>query len=254
MKSILALIEEKQQVYSQLPFFEFLSDQSISPEQKLAFAPCAAPFIMGFSDLCKYSLRQEPSNDRVQTILNQHTYEDDFHWQWFIKDLEKLGFNSPLSLNSAIEFLWSEQTKVSRMITHELHRLIADATAIEKLVIMEAMESTADVLLSNTKVVSEELKLNTHQEYDYFGTSHCDAEHEHNTNSQTARKFIKNIQMTAFERESCSLLVTQVFHLFTQWTDELLNFAQNYQKTRSLDQQTEPDPALPIKKLELQSV
>lgn len=254
MRNILAAIETEQKTYSNLPFFQFLSNKEIDPLKRLAFAPCAAPFIMGFSDLCKYSLRQEPTNDEVQIILNQHTYEDDFHWQWFISDLEKLGFNYSLSLNRAIEFLWSEQTKVSRQITHELHSLTVDATAIERLIIMEAMESTADVLLSNTKVVSEELKLTTHQEYEYFGTSHCDAEHEHNTNSQAARNFINSIQIPAFEREGCLYLVTQVFQLFTQWTHELLNFAQNYQTTRSLDGQLEQDLVLPVNKLDLHAV
>ena len=244
MKNILALIEAKQQTYSQLPFFQFLSNQEINPEQRLAFAPCAAPFIMGFSDLCKYSLRQENTDDKVQMILNKHTYEDDFHWQWFINDLEKLGFNCLLSLNSAIQFLWSEQTKVSRLITHELHSLIIDATAIEKLIIMEAMESTADVLLSATKLVSEELKLVTHQEYDYFGTGHCDAEHDHNTNSQNAREFIRSIEIPVQQRERCAYLVERVFELFTQWTYELLAFVQNYQTTRSLDQQLERDLVL----------
>ncbi|MEM6612590.1 MAG: hypothetical protein AAF652_10120 [Cyanobacteria bacterium P01_C01_bin.72] len=249
MKSILALIQEKQQVYSQLPFFQFLNNKEIEPSQRLAFAPCATPFIMGFSDLCKYSLRQEPSNDPVQIILNKHTYEDDFHWQWFISDLEKLGFNYSLPLNSAIKFLWSEQTKVSRMITHKLHGLTTDGTAIERLIIMEAMESTADVLLSNTKLVAEKLNLITNLEYDYFGASHCDAEHDHNTNSQAAREFIRGIQIPASERERCADLVTQVFQLFTQWTYELLSFAQNHQTTGLLKQQSEPDLVLPALQL-----
>lgn len=102
MKNILALIEEKQQVYAQLPFFQFLQDESIEPIQRLAFAPCAAPFIMSFSDLCKYALRQEPTNDKIQAILNQHTYEDDFHWQWFLEDLEKFGLNASLQLNDSL--------------------------------------------------------------------------------------------------------------------------------------------------------
>ncbi|MEL6495118.1 MAG: hypothetical protein AAFQ41_08335 [Cyanobacteria bacterium J06623_7] len=254
MKNILALIENKQQIYARLPLFEFLNDTTIEPSKRLAFAPCATPFIMGFSDLCKYSLRQEPSNDKVQIILNRHTYEDDFHWQWFVSDLAKLGFNGSLSFNSAIAFLWSEQTKVSRLITHELHSLIIDATAIERLIIMEAMESTADVLLSNTKLVSEELKLMTHQEYDYFGSSHCDAEHEHNTNSQGAREFMRNIQIPEQQREHCAYLVERVFELFTQWTHELLNYAQNYRATQPLEQQLKPNYASSSEELALQPV
>ncbi|MBW4535421.1 MAG: hypothetical protein KME09_15910 [Pleurocapsa minor HA4230-MV1] len=241
MKSILALIESKQKVYAQSPLFHFMKDQSIDPVKRLAFAPCAVPFIMGFSDLCKYSLRQEPTNDKIQMILNQHTYEDDFHWQWFIKDLETLGFNCSLSLNDAIQFLWSDQTKVSRLLTHELHSLIIHAEAVDKLIIMEAMESTADVLLSTTKQITEELKLITHQKYEYFGSSHCDAEHDHNTNSKDARQFIKDIQIPLPARENSISLVEKVFELFTEWTNELLSFAQNHQVSQPFEQQLERD-------------
>lgn len=246
MKSILALIEEKQKVYAQSPLFEFMKDQSIHPLKRLAFAPCAAPYIMGFSDLCKYSLRQEPTNDKIQMILNQHTYEDDFHWQWFIKDLEKLGFNCSLSLNDAIQFLWSDQTKLSRLLTHELHSLIIHAEAVDKLIIMETMESAANIFLSITNQVTEELKLITHQKYEYFGCSHCDAEHDHNTNSKNAREFIKSIQISAEARQNSMCLVEKVFELFTEWNQELLTFAQNDQVYQSFEQQIELNPILNV--------
>lgn len=241
MKNILALIEEKQKVYAQSPLFNFMKDQSIDPLKRLAFAPCAIPFIMGFSDLCKYSFRQEPTNDKVQIILNQHTYEDDFHWQWFINDLEKLGFNCSLDLNDVIRFLWSDQTKLSRLLTHELHTLIVHAEAIDKFIIMETMESAANIFLSTTRQITEELKLITHQKYEYFGCSHCDAEHDHNTNSKDAREFIKSIQIPAKNRQNSMDLVIKVFELFTQWNQELLTFAQNNQVSQPFEQQLEKD-------------
>ena len=244
MKNILALIESKQKVYAQSPLFHFMKDQSINPLKRLAFAPCAAPYIMGFSDLCKYSLRQEPTNDKIQMILNQHTYEDDFHWQWFIKDLETLGFNCSLALNDAIQFLWSDQTKVSRLVTYELHSLIVHAGTVDKFIIMEAIESVADVFLSTTKYITEELKLTTRQKYEYFGSSHCDAEHDHNTNSKDAREFIKSIQITAQARKQSVYLVGEVFELFTQWNQELLTFAQNHQDSQSFEQQLEKNLVL----------
>jgi hypothetical protein len=241
MKSILALIESKQKVYAQSPLVHFMKDQSIDPRKRLAFAPCAVPFIMGFSDLCKYYLRQEPTNDKVQMILNQHTYEDDFHWQWFIKDLEKLGFNCSFALNDVIQFLWGDQTKLSRLLTYELQNLIVHAEAVDKLIIMETMESAADVMLSTTKQITEELKLITHQKYEYFGCSHCDAEHDHNTNSKDAREFIKSIQIPAKNRQNSMDLVIKVFELFTQWNQELLTFAQNNQVSQPFEQQLEKD-------------
>jgi hypothetical protein len=246
MKDILDLIEEKQKVYAQSPLFNFMKDQSIDPLKRLAFAPCAIPFIMGFSDLCKYSFRQEPTNNKVQIILNQHTYEDDFHWQWFINDLEKLGFNYSLDLNDVIRFLWSDQTKLSRLLTHELHTLIVHAEAIDKFIIMETMESAANIFLSTTRQITEELKLITHQKYEYFGCSHCDAEHDHNTNAKDAREFIKSIQIPAKNRQNSMDLVIKVFELFTQWNQELLIFAQNNQVSQVFEQQLEKDLILNV--------
>jgi hypothetical protein len=97
MKEVLDLISTKKQQFSQLPFFQFLQDENIDPRQRLAFAPCFAPFVMGFGELNKYVWRQEPTTDPIQSLINQHTYEDDGHWIWFLEDLQKLGFDCSAS-------------------------------------------------------------------------------------------------------------------------------------------------------------
>jgi len=48
---------------------------------------------MSFGDLNKYVFRDESSNDPVQKMINEHTYEDDHHWHWFLRDLQVLGFD-----------------------------------------------------------------------------------------------------------------------------------------------------------------
>ncbi|MDJ0531812.1 MAG: hypothetical protein QNJ70_04815 [Xenococcaceae cyanobacterium MO_207.B15] len=246
MKDILALIKEKQQVYSQLPLFEFMQDQSIAPINRLSFAPCAAPFIMSFSDLCKYVLRQDPTNDPIQKIINLHTYEDDFHWQWFLADLEKLDFNYSIQLNHSLRFLWSDKTKTSRFITHELYKLIVESEPVEKLIIMEAIEATAEVLLSITKEITEELQLITNQEYQYFGSSHCDCEQDHNAHSNDVNKFIETIYISERTRQKSIYLVEKVFELFTQWTYSLLTYAQGYQVSQPLVLQLDREQNLKV--------
>ena len=246
MKQILALIAEKQQVYSQLPFFQFLQDESINPIKRLAFAPCAAPFIMSFADLNKYVLRQEPTNDKIQAILNQHTYEDDFHWQWFLEDLEALGFNCSLQLNDALRFLWSEETQTSRLLTHELYQYIAQSEPIEKLVALEAIEATSNVCVSITKQVINELQLVTNQEYKYFGSNHCDAENNHNAYSDNVRKFLENIHISEKNRQKSIDLIEKVFELFTHWTYGLLSYAQSYQVSQPLDRQLDRQQILEV--------
>ena len=245
MKDILALITEKQQTYSQLPFFQFLQDDSIHPIKRLAFTPCAAPFIMSFADLCKYVLRQEPTNDdKIQAILNQHTYEDDSHWEWFLEDIEKLGFNCSLQFNDSLRFLWSEETKTSRLLTYQLYNYITRSELIEKLVILEAIEATSDVLVSATKQVTDRLQLVTNQEYKYFGDCHCEAENNHHAYSDDVNKFIETLFISEKNRQRSFELVDSIFELFTEWTYDLLTYAENYQALQSLELQSAQEQIL----------
>jgi hypothetical protein len=61
--------------YSKLPLFEFLRSESIPPRDRLAFYPCMAPFILAFSDLNRFVLRDENSKNPHQRLINEHTNE-----------------------------------------------------------------------------------------------------------------------------------------------------------------------------------
>lgn len=237
MKNILAVIEKQQQVYSQSPLFEFMQDENIHPAKRLAFAPCAAPFILSFADLCRYVLRQEPTNDKIQAILNQHSYEDDFHWQWFLEDLEGLGLNYSLQLNDSLRFLWGEETKASRLLTYQLYQYIAESEPIEKLVVLEAMEAASDVFMSYTKPVTEQLKLITNREYKYFGERHFEAESNHHAHSDGVNEFIENIYISEKTRQKSVERIEKVFELFFQWNHRLLSYAQNYEVSQALNKE-----------------
>ena len=78
MEKVLALIEKKKQEFAKSGLFEFMRDKSINPRQRLAFAPCVAPFVMSFGEFNKYVFREEPTNDPIQEIVNKHSYEDDY--------------------------------------------------------------------------------------------------------------------------------------------------------------------------------
>lgn len=246
MKEIVALINTQTKIYSQLPFFDFLRDETISPLRRLAFAPCAASFIMGFADLNKYILRQEPTTDKVQEILNQHTYEDDFHWQWFLEDMHELGFNCSVKLNNSLQFLWSKETKNSRLLTYELYQYISQAEPIEKLVILKAIEATADVCFSLTTNIVDDLRLTNGRKYKFFGSYHLDFEKNHNANSHDIDEFIESIYMSDRTKQKSFVLVENVFELFTEWTYSLLSYAQSYQISESLEQQLNQEPILKL--------
>lgn len=81
----------------------------------LAFAPCLAPFVMGFSDVNAFGLRDESNDDdHIQALVSQRTFEDARHWPIFLDDLEALGLNAPTVLTTALRDPQSVQTRAPR--------------------------------------------------------------------------------------------------------------------------------------------
>lgn len=226
MKTVLAFIEIKKQEFAQSPFMKFLEDKTIDPRQRIAFAPCAAPFAMNFGDLNKYILREEPASNKIQEIINQHTYEDETHWTWFLEDIEKLGLNPVHKFSDSLKFMWGEETKKTRACCNTLVALSSSQIdPILKLVIVEAIEATGNVVLYRTAQVAKELQGITKQQYRYFGESHFAVETGHATNNSNNQQFIESLQLTAQQKQDAMELVKIVFEVFTESTQEMLSFA-----------------------------
>ncbi|MFN6566275.1 hypothetical protein [Dendronalium sp. ChiSLP03b] len=228
MKEILALIEKQKQEFAQLPLFEFMKDKSIDPRQRLAWAPCAAPFIMNFGELNKYYFREEPTSDPIQAIINKHTYEDDHHWLWFLEDLDKLELDQPLKFSNALRFLWSDETKNSRWLNYQLCRYTSQATPIQKLIIIEVTEATGNIMFSHAAKISKEIKAITNKQCRYFADFHLAVETGHMTGSSDIEKFIEDIELSEETRQEAFELVEILFECFGKFINGLLIYANNH--------------------------
>ncbi|MDY6897391.1 MAG: hypothetical protein SWZ49_04840 [Cyanobacteriota bacterium] len=226
MKEILVHIGHKKQEYAQLDFFHFLKDKSIPAKQRLSFAPYFAPFVMGFGELNQYVWREEPTSDPIQEIINQHTYEDDSHWIWFLEDLKNLGYDKSLDFTGALKVIWSKELKCSRQTFYEIYRYTYKANPIYKYVVMEAIEAIADIFLSTTKKVAEELESVSECEYRYFGMTHFSCESNHSKDSSKNLEYISSIQMEKDVEKEALELVEKVFELFSNFVDVLLTRAE----------------------------
>ncbi len=233
MKEVLALIEQKKQEFAQLPLFEFMQDKSIDPRQRLAFAPCLAPFALSFGDLNKYVFREEPTSDPIQAIINKHTYEDDHHWVWFLGDLRKLGLDQSMNFSNSLRFLWGQETKAARWLVHELYRYTFQATPIQKLVVIEVIEATGNVFSSASTTVARELQKVTQKKYLYFGDFHLSAELGHISGLKEGNQFLEDIQLRKETRKKAFELVEKVFELFTELINELLVYAKTHNISQS---------------------
>ncbi len=234
MKEVLTLIEKKKQDFARLPLFDYMQDRSIDPRQRLAFAPCMAPFVMSFRELNQSVFRQEPTIDPLQVIINKHTREEDCHWIWFLEDLEKLGFDLSLKYSDALRFIWSEKTQKSRHAAYELYRYAHNASSLEKLVIIEAEEATAEVFLSISSQVILEIQSSIYQEYRYFGTGHLAAETDHSYAVPETQQLIKSIEITKEDSKYYCDLVEQIFEVFIELLNEFLNYAKAHDVSECL--------------------
>ncbi|PAX51052.1 hypothetical protein [Brunnivagina elsteri] len=228
MQEILELVKFKKQEFAQLPLFEFMQDKSIAPRQRLSFAPCMAHFIMSFSDINKYVLRNDQISNPIQEMVNQYTYEDDNHWPWFIADIEKLGFNSPLSFSDTLKFIWGEDTKITRQIAYQVIGYALEAEPNIKILIIQALEATADVFFSKSTEVISELQIITKQEYCFFGDLHLHEETGHTMSNSNSEKLLAEIELTESQRQEAINAVEKIFNIFSEWTYELLTYAHNH--------------------------
>lgn len=225
MKEVLTFIESKKQEYAQLPLFEFMRDKSIDPKQRLAWAPCFAPLAMNFTDLNRHVFRKEPTNNKIQEIINRQTYQEETHYLWFLQDLKKLGFDHSQNFSDSLKFMWSEETDKTRLTCLQTALLTFQADPILVLAVIEVIEATAHVIFSHTTQVAEELQKITNQKYVFFGQHHSDEEVIHFDDIQ---QFLESIELTYEQKAKAFEMITKEFEIVTEFTNELMAYAEKY--------------------------
>ncbi|MGL5058562.1 MAG: hypothetical protein ACRC62_01175 [Microcoleus sp.] len=225
MKEVIALIQKKKQEFAILPLFGFLSNKNIHPRQRLIFSPTLAPLALGLSDLSKYVLRESGSHNKIQQLINKHTYTEGYYWHWCLENLEKLGFNQSISYGD-LRLLWGEETKKTRSIGSALERLAFQASPIEKLVLAEVIEGTAIVFFDAVLLVATELQEITKKEYICVGDDCVNLENHRLLNTLEMQQLLSEIAVSDREWQKALELAEQVFELFTEAMNELLAHTQ----------------------------
>lgn len=229
MKRVLQHIEQRKAELARSPFIAFLGDASIEPRQRFGFAPCIAPFVMGFADLNKYVLRDEASTDPIQKLINTHTREDDHHWGMFLRDLRTLELNGPLEFTGAIEQLWGEHSKKARQLIYGLVALISAESPVMRLVIVECIEAAGSVGSSRFTQAAREFEAMTGKRLLYFGEAHERLETGHLTGGENVEETVAGLELTPEQVERARGLADRTFALFHAMGDELLAYARRSQ-------------------------
>ena len=225
MRTVLREIDAAKRAYSTLPFFQFLRDESYTARERLAFVPCMAPFVLDFGDLNAHVLRDETSTDPLQALVNAHTYEDDHHWPWYLEDVARLGHDHVRSTSDVLRSIYSDRTAVNRLLAGRLAHLLWDATPAERLVVIEAIEATGNVLFTLTAELARAVERDEGIELRYLGDFHLALESGHAMDGDDHRT-LAAIVLDDGGRARCRGLVAHVFELFAAWVAELHTFAR----------------------------
>ncbi|UXX94091.1 hypothetical protein N7U49_22120 [Streptomyces sp. AD2-2] len=224
MQEVIDYIEEHRKSYEGHEFFSgLLADESLPGEKRLAWGPSVIPFIMGYSDLNKYVFRksaEEAERDQLQALLNAHTYEEDFHWQWMLTDLEKLGADRAMPLSDAARVLWSADFQPSRRLVLELAALAAGAPTYAVFAMVESIEAVSITIFTHCRGIA----LRDGRECEFFGTKHYLAEASHSIKSPEVEE-TSLPSLDAARREESRRMVDRTFALFDDWSAALLQCA-----------------------------
>jgi hypothetical protein len=235
MKAVMRELAQAKRHYSKLPFFEFLRCDTIAPRDRLSFYPCMAPFILAFSDLNRFVLRDDSSPDPHQKLVNDHTREDDHHWPWYLEDFTKLGFDRSSHVTQVLRSSMKDDMRENRMLAPRLAQIIRGTTPQEKLVIVEAIEETGNVLFGLTTRIAEVIRAEGGPELRYLGQFHFARETGHAMHGLDHR-VLEAIPLDADSRKRCLDVAFRVFDLFADWSNELLAYAQTSMAQRTLPQ------------------
>jgi hypothetical protein len=236
MKQVLRHIFSRKRSYQLLPLFEWMRDERLSARERLAFYPCMAPFIMSFGDLNKFVLREERPGDLYQDMVNAHTLEDDHHWPWYLEDFTKLGFDAELPGTDWMNFLWGAETQQNRILMARLTALINGTTSLERLVIIEAIEETGNVLFGTMLPLATAVEQQLGEQLRYCGPFHFNLESGHAVGAD--HQALANVALNEQERARCISMVDEVFSAFEGWTHELLRYALAHPASNTLSSAT----------------
>lgn len=223
MKDVLRHIFDRKRAYHHLPLFQWMRDESLAPMQRLAFYPCMAHFILTFGDLNKFVLRAVEPRDIYQEMVNAHTLEDDHHWPWYLEDFAKLGFDAEMRGTDWMRFLFSEENKQNRILSARLTGMIEGKSGLERLVIIEAIEETGNVLFGTMLPLAEAVENQLGIQLRYCGAFHFGLESGHAVNAD--HQTLARAPISDQQRAEYCVLVDQVFDVFAAWTNELLRYA-----------------------------
>jgi hypothetical protein len=186
---IVELINNKrEQMVNSNPLFKTFSNHSLPWEKRMAFMPYMLFFAMGFADVITLVMRiNKPEHELtwIERKINDFVNEDNFHYNFFLHDLQTLNFNinkfsTPIGV---IRHMFSEESIDVRQLIYSLgHCIKKNKDPITSLAIIEILE--AGLYDFFTTIYKDIVKTsNNMPTLRYYGDEHVNLEKKHTVTS-----------------------------------------------------------------------
>jgi hypothetical protein len=135
-----------------------------------------------------------------------------------------------------MNFLWGAETQQNRILMARLTALINGTTSLERLVIIEAIEETGNVLFGTMLPLATAVEQQLGEQLRYCGPFHFNLESGHAVGAD--HQALANVALNEQERARCISMVDEVFSAFEGWTHELLRYALAHPARNTLSSAT----------------
>ena len=146
--NVLAFVEnERAKMSNANPLFPVLRDASIPVQQRMSFAPYMLYFSLSCPDvLTNWMKIDKPENElnEVEKRINIFVNEDNFHYNFYLRDLETLGWSLDKfgSCGGVLRHVWaSESIAVRKLMYTVVSSLRRSADTLVSLTVVELLEA-----------------------------------------------------------------------------------------------------------------
>jgi hypothetical protein len=224
-ENLLDVVARRKAEFAKLPIFDFMRKEGIEDADRICWIPAFAPLAMMFGDVWENVIRQEPTNDPVQSLVNRHTYEDAPHRHWFPMDIESLQLGEQMSYADSVRFLWGKSTQKNRIGSLRMIQAATGAPPIVLLAMVEAIEATVQVCIPITCEVTNRMQADSGKRYPYWGAAHLSIDGNHST-ADDLDGTLSSYPCTDQEYIQARQIIDVVFDAFTDCFSEMYDFAQ----------------------------
>lgn len=218
MEKIFPHIDQRAAQYQNHAFLEHLRDSNVPADERLAYAPFAAHFVLTFSDLMRY-IAHDDANP-FASLLRQHAQDDALHLKTYFEDLALLGCNPRCTLVESLEFLSRPDGQRARALSHFAMTSVYTLDPRLRLVAFETIEATGAVWLAATSAAARDHALG--DKLSYFGRCHVEREEKNEVERSTMIGYVIEDEL----RDSAHQFVDDFFDYMERFNDELFECAQ----------------------------